>query len=724
MSEEPKVNVEEKKVEEKKAEEATPSSSNEKKHVEKKPKAPKDAKKEDAKNKGKGKAEQQEEANPEWIELRLKLYEEYKKINEEKKAALPDIPIEITLPDGKKVPGLGGKTTPLEIAKSISRGLADSVVVAKVDGEFWDLHRALPEKDCSLALFKFDTPEGKKAFWHSSAHILGQALERKYGGHLTIGPAIDDGFYYDVDLGSNVLSGDDMDSLQQFCESIVAQKQPFERVEVPRDVALQMFSYNKFKVEIISKIPQEEKVTVYRCGPLIDLCRGPHVPNTSFVKAFRPTKTGGVFWQSKDTNPVLTRVYGVSFPDKKQLQEYIHLLEEAAKRDHRNVGRQQELFFFHPFSPGSCFMLPHGARIYNKLISLMKSEYHHRGFTEVISPNMYSSELWKTSGHWENYKENMFVFECDKTEFSLKPMNCPGHCLMFKHRARSYRELPIRFADFGVLHRNELAGALTGLTRVRRFQQDDAHIFCSADMIEKEIKGALEFMSHIYGIFGFEFNLNLSTRPEKFLGEIELWDKAEKALADVLNQFGKPWKINPGDGAFYGPKIDIQITDALKRLHQCATIQLDFQLPIRFGLEFQTETDHQRPVIIHRAILGSVERMMAILIEHTGGKWPFWLSPRQIIVLSISEKSAAYASEVRKTISEAGFYVDEDISDKTINKKVREAQLAQYNFALVVGEQESSNRTVNIRNRENEQVGLKTVDEAIAWFKQLEKEFK
>jgi len=359
-------------------------------------------------------------------------------------------------------------------------------------------------------------------------------------------------------------------------------------------------------------------------------------------------------------------------------------------------------------------------------VSFIKAEYHRRGFTEVITPNMFNKALWETSGHWANYKENMFVFECDKQDYSLKPMNCPGHCLMFAHRHRSYRELPLRFADFGVLHRNELAGALTGLTRVRRFQQDDAHIFTTHENIEAEINGCLEFMQYVYGIFGFDFKLELSTRPENSLGTPEQWESAEKALQQSLDKFGKPWKLNPGDGAFYGPKIDIHILDALKRSFQCATIQLDFQLPLRFKLEY-TGVDNatpQIPVIIHRAILGSVERMIAILIEHTAGKWPFWLSPRQCIVLSVSEKHNEYAEKVHRQLVEAGYYADIDVSDRTIPKKVREAQLAQHNYILVVGDEEVAKETVNVRTRDNVQHGQKGVQELIDEFAILTKEFK
>ncbi|KAL5682792.1 hypothetical protein ACJX0J_009177, partial [Zea mays] len=444
-------------------------------------------------------------------------------------------------------------------------------------------------------------------------------------------------------------------------------------------------------VEIINELPEDKTITVYRCGPLVDLCRGPHIPNTSFVKAFACLKASSSYWRGKADRESLQRVYGISFPDSRRLTEYKHFLEEAKKRDHRILGKSQELFFFHELSPGSCFFLPHGARIYNKLMNFMRKQYRDRGYQEVLSPNIYNMQLWETSGHAANYKENMFVFEIEKQEFGLKPMNCPGHCLMFANRVRSYRELPLRMADFGVLHRNELSGALTGLTRVRRFQQDDAHIFCREDQIKDEVKAVLEFINYVYEIFGFKYELELSTRPEKYLGEIETWNKAEQQLTEALNEFGKPWKINEGDGAFYGPKIDIGVFDALKRKFQCATLQLDFQLPIRFKLTYSAEDEAkiERPVMIHRAILGSVERMFAILLEHYNGKWPLWLSPRQAIVCSVSSGSVEYAKQVLAMLHEADFHVDIDVSDRTIQKKVREAQVAQFNYILVVGAQEA-----------------------------------
>uniref|UniRef100_A0A8C8LZ61 threonine--tRNA ligase n=1 Tax=Oncorhynchus tshawytscha TaxID=74940 RepID=A0A8C8LZ61_ONCTS len=450
------------------------------------------------------------------------------------------------------------------------------------------------------------------------------------------------------------------------------------------------------------------------CGPLIDLCRGPHVRHTGKIKALKIHKNSSTYWEGKADMETLQRIYGISFPDPKMLKEWERFQEEAKNRDHRKLGREQDLFFFHDLSPGSCFFLPKGSYIYNSLVDFIRSEYRKRGFQEVVTPNIYNSKLWQTSGHWQHYSDNMFSFEVEKEVFALKPMNCPGHCLMFDHRPRSWRELPLRMADFGVLHRNELSGALTGLTRVRRFQQDDAHIFCTMDQIEEEIKGCLDFLRTVYDCFGFSFKLNLSTRPEKFLGEPAVWDQAEKQLENSLNEFGEKWVLNPGDGAFYGPKIDIQIKDAIGRYHQCATIQLDFQLPIRFNLTFQ------RPVIIHRAILGSVERMIAILTENYGGKWPLWLSPRQVMVVPVGPTLDDYAQKIRDDFHRGGLMTDVDCDAScTLNKKIRNAQLAQYNFILVVGEKEKTSETVNVRTRDNKVHGERSVNECMERLKQL-----
>ncbi|KAL6639959.1 hypothetical protein ACP70R_022269 [Stipagrostis hirtigluma subsp. patula] len=624
---------------------------------------------------------------------RIRLFEEIKTRQAFERMNIGGEPIKVTLPDGAVKEGKKWMSTPMEIAKEISSGLAASCVIAQVNGTLWDMERPL-EGDCELKLFKFDSNEGRDTFWHSSAHILGESLERVYGCRLCIGPCTTrgEGFYYDAYYNDLTLNEEHFGIIETQAQKAAAEKQPFERIEVTRAEAIEMFAENKFKVEIINELPEDKTITVYRCGPLVDLCRGPHIPNTSFVKAFSCLKASSSYWRGKADRESLQRVYGISFPDSKRLKEYKHMLEEAKKRDHRILGQSQELFFFHPLSPGSCFFLPHGARIYNKLMDFLRQQYRDRGYQEVLSPNIYNMQLWETSGHAANYKENMFVFEIEKQEFGLKPMNCPGHCLMFEHRVRSYRELPLRMADFGVLHRNELSGALTGLTRVRRFQQDDAHIFCRENQIKDEVKGVLEFINYVYEIFGFKYELELSTRPEKYLGDIETWNKAEQQLTEALNEFGKPWQINEGDGAFYGPKIDIGVFDALKRKFQCATLQLDFQLPLRFKLTYSAEDEAklERPVMIHRAILGSVERMFAILLEHYNGKWPLWLSPRQAIVCSVSAAFVGYAKQVHDRLHEAGFYVDIVMTDRTIQKKIREAQLAQFNYTLVVGGQEEA----------------------------------
>eukprot|EP00062_Callorhinchus_milii_P007852 gi/632949882/ref/XP_007890405.1/ PREDICTED: threonine--tRNA ligase, cytoplasmic [Callorhinchus milii] len=656
---------------------------------------------------------------PDYINKRLELYNKLKAENDTilaERAAKDSKPITVTLPDGKQVEGESWKSTPYQIACGISQGLADNTVVAKVNGVVWDLDRPL-EDDCILALLKFDDEEAKTVYWHSSAHILGEAMERIYGGCLCYGPPIENGFYYDMYLEEEGVSSNDFQALETLCKRVMKDKQPFERLEITKETLLEMFKYNKFKCRILNEKVKTATTTVYRCGPLIDLCRGPHVRHTGKIKALKIHKNSSTYWEGKADMETLQRIYGISFPDGKMLKEWEKFQEEAKNRDHRKLGKEQDLFFFHELSPGSCFFMPKGAYIYNALIDFIKSEYRKRGFTEVVSPNIYNSKLWQTSGHWQHYSENMFSFEVEKEIFALKPMNCPGHCLMFDHRPRSWRELPLRFADFGVLHRNELSGALTGLTRVRRFQQDDAHIFCTMEQIEAEIKGCLDFLRAVYEVFGFTFKLELSTRPEKYLGDIEVWNQAEKQLETSLIEFGERWTLNPGDGAFYGPKIDIKIKDAIGRDHQCATIQLDFQLPLRFNLTYVSHDgdDKKRPVIIHRAILGSVERMIAILTESYGGKWPFWLSPRQVMVVPVGPTCEDYAQKVRQQFHDSGLMTDVDLDQgSTLNKKIRNAQLAQYNFILVLGEKEKSSETVNVRTRDNKVHGERTISETIA----------
>nr|XP_019582177.1 PREDICTED: probable threonine--tRNA ligase 2, cytoplasmic isoform X3 [Rhinolophus sinicus] len=565
---------------------------------------------------------------PNFIKERLKFFEMLKKEHQllsaiyEKKGNTSNM-ITVRLADGKTVQGEVWKTTPYQVAADISQELAESTVIAKVNGKLWDLDRPL-ERDSTLELLMFDNEEAQAVYWHSSAHVLGEAMELYYGGHSCHGLPVDNRFYYDMFLEDRAVSSTELPVLENMCKTILQEEQPFERLEVSKEVLLEMFKYNKFKCRILNEKVMTPTTTVYRCGSLVDLCEGPHVRHTGKIKTIKIFKNSSKYWEGNSEMETLQRIYGISFPDNKMMRNWEKLQQEAKKRDHRKIGKDQELYFFHDLSPGSCFFLPRGAFIYNTLMDFIREEYHRRNFMEVLSPNVYNSKLWEASGHWQHYSENMFTFDIEKDTFALKPMNCPGHCLMFAHRPRSWREMPIRFADFGVLHRNELSGTLSGLTQVRRFQQDDAHIFCTVEQIEEEIKGCLQFLQSVYSTFGFSFQLNLSTRPENFLGEIETWDEAERQLQNSLMEFGKPWKMNPGDGAFYGPKIDIKIKDAIGRYHQCATIQLDFQLPVRFNLTYVSKDgdDKKNPVIIHRAILGSVERMIAILSENYGGKCP------------------------------------------------------------------------------------------------------
>ncbi|XP_039933445.1 threonine--tRNA ligase 1, cytoplasmic-like [Hirundo rustica] len=661
---------------------------------------------------------------PSFIEDRLKLYEALKKEHDALlayRAANQSKSIKITLTDGETVEGESWKTTPYQLAVGISQVLASNAVIAKVNGELWDLDRPL-EGDCTLELLTFDNEEAKTVYWHSSAHILGEAMEGYFGGCLCYGPPIENGFHYDMYIEDRSVSSTEFPLLEDRCKHIIKEKQAFERLEVKKEILLDMFKYNKFKCRILNEKVKTTTTTVYRCGPLIDLCRGPHVRHTGKIKALKIIKSSSTYWEGKSDMETLQRIYGISFPDNKMMKEWERVQEEAKNRDHRKIGKEQELFFFHDLSPGSCFFLPRGAFLYNTLMDFIRGEYRRRNFTEVVSPNVFNSKLWEASGHWQHYSENMFSFEIEKETFALKPMNCPGHCLMFAHRPRSWRELPLRLADFGVLHRNELSGTLSGLTRVRRFQQDDAHIFCTMEQIEEEIKGCLDFLKSVYAVFGFTFQLHLSTRPENYLGDSEIWDHAEKQLQNSLNNFGQQWNLNPGDGAFYGPKIDIKIKDAIGRYHQCATIQLDFQLPIRFNLTYvgKDGDDKKRPVIIHRAILGSVERMIAILAENYGGKWPFWLSPRQVMVVPVGPTSEQYAQQVCNQFFEAGFMSDVDLDQScTLNKKIRNAQLAQYNFILVVGEKEKANNAVNVRTRDNKVHGEISVSSAIEKLKKF-----
>ncbi|KAF9171230.1 54S ribosomal protein L39, mitochondrial [Mortierella sp. AD011] len=738
---------------------------------------------------------------------------ELKKNNSE-----PQPPIEVILPDGSTKIGTAGTTTPLEIAQGISGKLAKNTLIAQLNGNtYWDMSRPL-EQSCQLELIPFQENNDRltSLFWHSSAHVLGMSLEAKYGSRLLLcdGPAIKQGgFFYEFLLAkqdqdhsvsvaellqqnypSHQFSKEEIADIQKIMHQFVAQRLPFERLSVSQEFAYNLFPDNKFKQHFIGNIPSDSEITLYRCGPFVDLCRGPHVQHTGQLQAMEILRTSSAYFMPDlDRDPkspqVLTRMYGIAFPSAKELKQWHHQEDEAKKRDHRVIGKNQGLFAVHPASPGSAFMLPHGTRIVERLMRFMRQQYRKYGFEEVMSPLMYKKELWETSGHWQNYKDDMFQVQrgCDHSHghernhdgaplaeghdeiFGLKPMNCPGHCLIFDMSNRSYKDLPIRYADFGALHRNESTGSLTGLTRVRRFHQDDAHIFCTRDQIFQEIRSTLSFVDTVYRTFRFpSYELTLSTRPQSnFLGTLKDWDAAEDSLRQALNQSGLPWSINEGDGAFYGPKIDILVKDALGRRHQTATVQLDFQLPQRFDLSFYDQQgEKQTPVMVHRAVLGSVERMMAILIEHTGGRWPFWLSPRQAMVVPVFGGKAAevetvaatedssgslteYATFVRETLSKAGrapiskkdsglsnrdqdpvvgiddkhYFVDIDHSGGTLNKMVRDAQVAQYNFILVVGEKEKERGTVNVRTREGERLGEMTIPDVLKLFKEREDQF-
>ncbi|NXF50228.1 SYTC2 ligase, partial [Oceanites oceanicus] len=660
------------------------------------------------------------QCEPSFIEDRLKLYKALKKEHDALlayRAANQSKPIKIILADGKMAEGESWKTTPYQLAVGISQVLASNAVIAKVNGELWDLDRPL-EGDCTLELLMFDNEEAKAVYWHSSAHILGEAMEGYFGGCLCYGPPIENGFYYDMYTEDRGVSSTEFPLLENRCKNIIKEKQAFERLEVKKEILLDMFKYNKFKCRILNEKVNTPTTTIYRCGPLIDLCRGPHVRHTGKIKALKIFKNSSTYWEGRSDMETLQRIYGISFPDNKMMKEWEKFQEEARNRDHRKIGKEQELFFFHDLSPGSCFFLPRGAFLYKTLMDFIREEYHRRNFSEVVSPNIFNSKLWEASGHWQHYSENMFSFEIEKETFALKPMNCPGHCLMFAHRPRSWREMPLRLADFGVLHRNELSGTLSGLTRVRRFQQDDAHIFCTIEQIEEEIKGCLDFLKSVYAVFGFTFQLHLSTRPENYLGELEIWDHAEKQLQNSLNNFGEQWNLNPGDGAFYGPKIDIKIKDAIGRYHQCATIQLDFQLPIRFNLTYVG-----KEIIIGEHDYGyecKCKMHIYFIIFLVLLARPFWLSPRQVMVVPVGPTSEEYARQVCSEFFEAGFMSDVDLDQScTLNKKIRNAQLAQYNFILVVGEKEKTNNAVNVRTRDNKVHGEISVTSAIEKLKKF-----
>ncbi|XP_043115968.1 threonine--tRNA ligase 2, cytoplasmic [Puntigrus tetrazona] len=620
----------------------------------------------------------------------------------------------IRLADGRTVKGSAGVTSPLQIARSER---VKGALLGRVNGGLWDLGRPLLE-DCELHLLGFDSLEGRQAVWRTGACVLASVMENLFSARVCREGVSDAGLYCDYRLQNNAPS---LSDVERSCKQMAAGKTPIVKLEVTLQDLKEIFQDDAVRLQLAEEQMTGNTLSVYRCGDTVGVCSGVLLPHTGFLKAFNMLQVSSVTLSGSTEESGILRMIGTAFPGEKEREEWEREQEEARKRDHRRMGKEQELFFFHDVSPGSCFFLPKGAHIYNTLTDFIKGEYRRRGFSEVVTPTLYSTSLWKRSGHWEHYSENMFTVTCEPHTFALKPMNCPAHCVMFEQRPRSWRELPIRWADFGALHRNEHSGALGGLTRVRRFCQDDAHIFCAPEQLEEEITACLDFLRSVYRVFGFSFHCLLSTRPEHFLGEPALWDAAEQQLESSLKLFEEHWELNPGDGAFYGPKIDVQIRDALGRQHQCATIQLDFQLPIRFNLQYVgADGQMHRPIMIHRAVLGSLERMIAILAENFGGKWPFWLSPAQVMVLPVGVSSEAYGREVVCRLREAGFVADIDNDDgNTLKKKILSAQLERYNYMFVVGEKECVSGTVSVRTRTGKQLGQKSLQEVMRSLNEL-----
>uniref|UniRef100_A0A4W4HIS9 threonine--tRNA ligase n=1 Tax=Electrophorus electricus TaxID=8005 RepID=A0A4W4HIS9_ELEEL len=627
---------------------------------------------------------------------RLRVFEALRSSRSGEKGAVQGQDLSIRLADGKTVKGLSGVTTPLQIAHNAR---VKGAVVGRVNGELWELARPLLE-DCELQLLGFDSLEGKEVVWRTGACVLGGVMETHFGAQVYREGVSDTGLYCDYQLENRYCVPVSLEEVELRCMEKAGLKIPLSRLELT-----------------VKEARDSTPSLCTRCGESVGVCLGPLLPHTGFLHSFKMLQVSGLLPPSAAP----ARMMAVSFPGTKERDQWLREQEEARRRDHRRIGKEQELFFFNDVSPGSCFFLPKGAHIYNTLTDFIKSEYRRRGFSEVITPTLYSTSLWERSGHWEHYSENMFTVACKPHTFALKPMNCPAHCVMYEQRVRSWRELPLRWADFGALHRNEHSGALGGLTRVRRFCQDDAHIFCTPEQLEEEITACLEFVRSVYRVFGFTFHCLLSTRPTPCLGEPALWDSAEQQLDRSLQKFGERWELNSGDGAFYGPKIDILIRDAIGRRHQCATIQLDFQLPIRFNLQYVgVDGAAHRPVMVHRAVLGSLERMIAILAENFSGKWPLWLSPAQVMVLPVGTDIERYGRDVVHRLKEAGFMADiDDDHGATLNRKIRSAQLAQYNFIFVVGEREQSSGTVNVRTRGGKQLGQRSLEDAMTSLTQL-----
>jgi len=616
----------------------------------------------------------------------------------------------------------------IEIAKKISEGLARVATCAEIDGEVVDL-RTIVEKDCSLNILTFESSlNGKKAYWHTTSHIMAQAIKRLYPEiKLAIGPSIDNGFYYDFDT-EKPFTPEMLEAIEKEMKKIIKEDLPIERFELPRKEAIKFMEEKEepYKVELINDLPEDAIISFYKQGEFTDLCAGPHVMSTGKIKAVKLLSSSGAYWRGNEKNKMLQRIYGISFPKASQVDEYVNMIEEAKKRDHRKLGKELELFFFDETAPGMAYWMPKGFTMMNTLIDFWRREHKKRGYQEFSGPQLNSSELWKISGHWDHYKEDMFVLtDADGNEQALKPMNCPNSIKIYQSKLRSYKDLPLRFNDVDVIHRNEKSGQLNGLFRVRMFRQDDSHNYITEEQIGSEIKDIIEIAKQLYSVFGLEYKLTLSTRPEEdFMGEIETWDKAENDLRKVLDEIcGEGnYQVNEGDGAFYGPKIDIKMKDCLGREWQMGTVQLDFQLPQRFNLHYIDKDGNKKtPIMVHRALFGSFDRFIGIITEHFAGAFPTWLAPVQVRILPIADSHKEYAEKLKEKLEEYDIRVELDEREEKIGYKIREAQLQKIPYMLIVGDKEVEANAVGVRSRKDGDIGAMSVKDFI---NKIEEEIK
>lgn len=622
--------------------------------------------------------------------------------------------IQVRLPDGSQREVQGGLTL-AQVAEGLSRSLAKNAVAAKLDGEPADLSKTL-EKDCAVEILTFDSEDGREVYRHSSSHILAQAVKHLFPeAKLGIGPAIADGFYYDFDV-PRPFTLEDLGKIELEVESLIKEDYSFKREEVSREEAIRIFEGlgERYKVELVRDLPDGVAISLYRQGDFLDLCAGPHLPSTGKVKALKLLSVAGAYWRGSEKNPMLQRIYGTSFDKKADLDAYLFRLEEAKKRDHRKLGKELDLFSIQDEGPGFPFYHPKGMVVRNILEDFWRREHTRRGYQEVRTPIILNEDLWHRSGHWDHYKENMYFTRIDDQDYAVKPMNCPGGMLLYKRHLHSYRDFPLRVCELGLVHRHELSGALHGLLRVRCFTQDDAHIFMLPSQIKDEIIGVIDLVDYFYKVFGFEYHVELSTRPENSMGSDEDWNRATLALEEALKAKGMAYKINPGDGAFYGPKIDFHLKDSIGRTWQCGTIQLDFQMPERFDLTYVGEDGaRHRPVMIHRVAYGSLERFMAVLIEHYAGAFPVWLSPLQVIVLPITDAQHDYARQVLAGFQALDIRAELDDRNEKIGYKIREAQLQKIPYMLVIGDKEVQAGAVAVRRRDKGDLGAMPLQDCL-----------